>query len=133
MNRKLLWPVFWLILVVAILNKIGGIFYLYWLTWWFDVVMHFLGGAWLASVTFWLLPLIPAYQDSQIGKREVGVAVIFVTLIVGLLWEAFELWFGISLLSAPDFWLDSVTDLILDLIGAMMVFWYVYLKSKTQN
>ena len=53
-KRYLLLYNFILIVLIAILNKAALSFFLYWKFWWFDIMMHFLGGLWIGGIVLWL-------------------------------------------------------------------------------
>jgi hypothetical protein len=88
--------------------------YLYYTTWWADVIMHFIGGAWLAIMAS---TLVQAF-DRELSLRG---ALIF-TLILGIGWEAFEYFFDLIGFSTLAECLDSLSDLCLDLLGAYLVY-----------
>jgi hypothetical protein len=125
-KRILLFEVFLLAIIVAIAHKMALSLYLYWTISWFDILMHFLGGALIA-----LLALFFIYDKKFFHfdiKRPIVIFSIAVgsVLIVGLSWELWELYFGMSDIEI-DKW-DTVLDLIMDILGA--VFAYFYARNK---
>ncbi len=87
-------------------------FFLYWKFWWFDIVMHFLGGIVIALGIFTLYDLrFPLPQ-----RLKALVPVLMCTLIIALAWELFELLAG----SVPlfDYYFDTGLDIVMALIGA---------------
>lgn len=123
--RRLFGLVVLTILVVS-LHLAATRLYLYYTTWWADVVLHFIGGAWMA---------IAASTLAKAFNRELSLnrAIIF-TFIAGIGWEIFE--YEFDLIAFSD-WLDSSIDLAMDLIGAYVVFWIFRLPravpSKTKT
>ncbi len=84
---------------------------LYWILPWLDLVTHFLGGVWSALFIFWL---------GVVFHRPPNVFLVasFV-LVLGVAWEIFEYSVGIS--AAADYALDTLSDLCMDLLGAVVV------------
>lgn len=109
-------------LVVVIGNLVASKFYLYYTTWWADVAMHFLGGAWM----------VIAASSFAYGVRRrltIGMAVA-VALIVGIAWEGFEFWFGLIDLTDR---IDSIADLILDVAGGIVAYYALRLGHHTEE
>ncbi len=84
--------------------------------WWTDFVMHALGGAWIAIVVHSFIP------------RSGFSALITIVLVVGGLWEALEFFisapfFGVGevRLTDPIWQLDTIFDLSMDIMGAVLL------------
>lgn len=101
-------------LVVLAVTHISALtFFFYWKYWWLDIVTHILGGVSVALGFFVLQSFIP-----RIPKRYLAfIPALAVVLIVGLLWEWYEVIFDISVLDPNDFVIDTITDLVMDMIG----------------
>ena len=110
--RTLLFLQFYLIAGVGVLHIVGSAFYLYWLFWWYDVVVHALGSMWAALAVNWVYALF--------GKTPRWAHVLFVVILIGAAWEVFEYVVGIS--RRPDFAYDTSTDLLVDVLGALAGF-----------
>ena len=96
---------------VALAHYLALQFFLYWRYVWFDVPMHFFGGAMLAL----MLHSAPVFRDSfPKGFLTRGATLVFV-LFVGLSWEVFELLAGVPV--EDNFVFDTSLDLTMDLIG----------------
>lgn len=87
---------------------------LYWITGWFDSVSHIIGGFGI----FFVL----AYVFSLASKNPSLVVVIVSTLVIGIIWELFELKYGITSISSSKYILDTSSDLIFDIIGGVLGF-----------
>jgi len=109
-------------IVVVVGNLVASKFYLYYTTWWADVAMHFLGGAWMviAASSF-------AYGMRRSLTLSTAVAV---ALIVGIAWEGFEFWFGLIDLTDK---FDSIADLILDVAGGVVAYYALGLGTTDQE
>jgi hypothetical protein len=102
-------------------HTLGAVFSLYERISWFDMVMHALGGAWLAAVVIAVtLPRFPALPPRFLSP----LTVIGLVLVGGLLWEAYELGFAAYATTAYgdlgfyQSWADTMADLTLDIVGA---------------
>ena len=97
--------------LVVLGNTVATEFYLYFTTWWADVVMHFLGGAWMA--------IAAAAFAYGFNRRISLAAAVLVSFVVGVAWEGYELWFNMIVWSD---WVDSLADLALDVIGGVAAY-----------
>ena len=106
-------------------------YYLYWNIDWFDIFMHFLGGAtmgFLALYSFFTSGYIPKIVEQKNNLVIVFCLVILFTLVVGLTWELWELFVGFSDILEDKG--DAILDLIMDTLGAIAVFFYAKNKLK---
>ncbi len=110
---------FTLLFIVGVLNYIAVYLYLYWTVWWFDMLVHFLAGTCVAMATvlayyFYNGRRIPVlYKSILLG--------IFGGIIIGVLWEAYELYFEIeNIYDGLSYVLDTSSDLVLDTSGAIL-------------
>lgn len=91
-----------------------------------DIVNHIIGG--LALALF-----VRAFLDRFIPKiNKKDSFTFFATLILGIIWEIFEAYFGIS---GHVFWsrayrLDTLKDLVDDMIGATIALYWIYKIKK---
>ena len=112
------------------------IYFLYWRFWWADILMHFLGGAWLALLGYYIFYLSDFKEKITTWTRRVQVGVfekyslftvslVFV-LGIGILWEGFELFFAFPL--KPGYISDTILDLIMDTLGWLVTYFFVLKK-----
>lgn len=99
---------FLLFLVHFFATKTG----LYWITGWFDSVSHLIGGFGI----FFVL----AYVLSFIGKKPSLLSIILLTLFIGIIWELFELKYGITVISSRTYTFDTSSDLVFDIVGGVL-------------
>ena len=101
---------------------------------WFDILMHFLGGGWVAYVFFLLFRSFFAenYHIREWGKLLI-IALSFVSFI-GVLWEFFEFGvtevFGVYLQGSLP---DTMGDLCVDLIGGLVVSLFILFISYRKH
>ena len=102
------------IVLVAVLNQIASFFDWYDLVWWFDMPMHFLGGV----AVFYLSAVVWAPALKYVPAWRFIYESIITALLLGVLWEALELFLYIHLGTPRFILLDSCSDMFFDLAGA---------------
>jgi len=114
--------IFITIAIVAALHFSALQFYLYWRFWWFDILTHFLGGLWISISFLWLF-----FQFGLVNivknNKNYNLAVAFLAaLFVGIMWEAFEYYFGLVAFDASNYAVDTATDISFDLVGGFAAY-----------
>ena len=106
------------ILVIGIftINTLANIFFWYQSIWWLDLVMHFLGGLFVALFIVWVLYAI----FNKLTPPFVFWYVVFGVLIIALSWELFEfsIWTLFNLKEIINIQ-DSITDVIAGSFGSI--------------
>jgi hypothetical protein len=105
-------------LLLAVLHGAAEYYSLYWYFWWFDIVVHFVGGATLGLAALWFL----RFELPHLARTRVSLVALAVVaaLVFGILWEVFEFATGTS--GALHFWPDTLLDLLMDLVGAVAAY-----------
>jgi hypothetical protein len=111
-----------LITILFILHLVALKLHLYYTTWWMDIINHFLGGMIAAILGLHLFGIVR--KDS---KNYFWLLLVFV-LLVGLIWEIFELSFGLTFVSAENYWGDTIGDIIMDMVGMLALSWHLISK-----
>ena len=106
-------PSFALIILIALLHYLALDRAYYWTIAWYDIMMHFLGGLWVALAVLWVARTERIAFLVSCRWKSILAAV----LVVGILWEVYELLFGLTFVSDPEYWGDTTLDLVMDLIG----------------
>jgi len=105
------------IFFIFVLNLAAMKFHWYYAIPWFDMPMHFLGGAWIAVAVLWAM-----------GEKTPFTRILLSVLILGILWEIFELFNNRYIGTRDPFdFADTLSDLVLDVLGAGTAF---YLRTK---
>ena len=131
-QNKILKIIVFLIVLIGIIHVAAYYFHLYLELWWIDMLMHFLGGTWTAAFVLWLIFFSNLLNLNQKNNLPNFLITTFCTvLLVGIGWEIFEFKAGLSFfspltLSARWYWMDTISDLILDLIGGIFMSLYFY-------
>lgn len=118
---------FILIIIIGIFHHIALQFYLYWVFPWFDMLMHFLGGLWVGLVGIWYVYFSGIIKNINIKSarqmRIFSISIITV-VIIGVLWEIFEVYSGVLSIE-ENYWFDTSLDILMDTSGASAAFLYI--------
>lgn len=122
---------FILILIIGILHISAMEFYLYWTFPWFDIPMHFLGGLWVGVTSIWFFFFSghAGKFTSQLTTRNIFTVSIASVIVIGILWEIFEIYAGVPMLTA-DYPLDTSVDLLVDILGAIAASIYAVVEFQ---
>ena len=128
-NKELFKQAFILLIIIGILDLAGNILYLHWTLWWFDTVLHILGGFCVSLATLSFLS-----SGTENNKLKIIILAIFVVFVVGILWEIFELYFGLTFLSdGIYYWMDTTSDILANTCGAFFSALYSFkILSKSE-
>jgi len=121
-----------LILIIATGHILALNFYLYWSFKWFDLPVHFLGGMWVALTSLWLCFYSRTKRFKE-TKRNIFVISVVSAIVIGLLWELFEL--TVRAPRAENFLRDTTGDLIMDMLGAVSgyIYYTKFFFEKNKN
>ncbi len=110
------------ILVIFFVNIFAMHFHWYGTLWWFDMPMHFAGGAWIAFVYYAIyVNLRASGRIQKIHLSRLVFGMIMFAIIFGGVWELFE--FGIDRVTLANIMrpMDSLSDMFFDTAGAVFV------------
>jgi Cu/Ag efflux pump CusA len=127
-KQILLRHVFLLILFLFLLNSAAMRFSWYWTIWWFDIPMHFLGGAFAVLLLNYLY--LYTSLPNVLGKiASQAIFVVFGLVFISLGWEIFE--FAIDRVGdiGPITLADSAKDLFFDFTGGAAAYFYLRYKE----
>ncbi len=132
MSQRLFKRAFLVLLVTAVLNWFVSMMYLHWTIWWIDIILHFLGG--LSVALFFLWFCATKFDLKNWSSRKILFAVLGCVILVGVLWELYELYFGLTFLSdGLSYFADTFSDLIMDVVGGLTGFLYIQLLLKNNE
>lgn len=123
---------FLVLVVIAVLHTVATIYFWYWRFFWFDILMHFLGGLWVALMFFWLLQIVnKSSLEIKTVKKSV-LAAVLCAFMVGIFWEIFENVSGVAFVLHQNYVFDTLKDLGMDMLGGFCAGLYAYqvLKPK---
>ncbi|OGI73118.1 hypothetical protein A3D42_02235 [Candidatus Nomurabacteria bacterium RIFCSPHIGHO2_02_FULL_41_18] len=124
MNRKkLLKHLVFLMFFIFGLYIMSERFYWYSLLWYFDMIMHFLGGLWVGMFFLYVFSI-----EKPVSKNTtLSLKVFLATFLIGILWEFYEL--ALDMISRTDFdFPDTFSDMLFDVLGVLLATFY-YLKG----
>lgn len=116
---------------IAILYVLGFIFRWNYSIWWYDWLLHLLGGVWVAFMAgyFFKNPL-------RRSGRPAGILfLIAIAALVGVGWEIYEFTLDELFFKEAARWraqagnTDTMTDLIMDLVGGIAATGYITHRS----
>lgn len=96
-------------------------FYWYTSIWYFDMIMHFLGGIWLSSAFVYFSP------PKEI-KLVYALKILFVVFAVSFGWEVFEVLIDRFITHDAFNLLDTLSDLFFDMSGGSAAVIYLFPK-----
>ena len=118
-SRAVLVSALILIVVIAAVHVNAMTYRWYFVYWWLDIPMHFLGGAWIALAMVWAF--LSFKQLS--GFRRIFLAILLSVLIVGVGWEIFEYKLGERFfIEHETYAIDTSIDLFMDILGGVVVY-----------
>jgi hypothetical protein len=130
MSRSILYSAFIFTALVGVLNKIGGIYFLYWGLPWYDILVHFLGGVALGLFFIWGYYFSSFTAKSLIIDRYYYLKIISLVMIVGLGWEFFEYYFDIAHPTRGRYYEDTSMDLFFDFLGVWIACLFIKYKER---
>lgn len=113
-NKTILGYLFTSTLLLFLLHTFAISFKLYWTVWWIDIISHLLGGSVVAFIAILL------WMNGKEKRMPKNTELFIFVLLVGILWEVFELTFGVVATSDPGFLLDTLIDICMDLCGIII-------------
>src|SRR3989344_74279 len=121
-----------LLVAIAIVNAFAEYYHWYWLMRWFDIPMHFAGGAWVAGVTLWWRFFSGRFTTAPLNKKAIFVWAMIGEIGIGLAWEAYEAIISCLTVGRMNDVLDTIGDLIFDILGGLVsaVTLWVYTYKK---
>ena len=121
-KKKLLKHLVLLMFFIFFADILADKFYWYYTVWWFDIIMHFWSGFWVA------LFFLYVFYDRNIFSRKFLVVFLCV-LLIGILWEVFELYVHNYIGKEPFRPLDTISDIFFDLLGGISAILYFFKRT----
>ena len=107
-----------LLYIIATLHIAALYFSWYWEFWWYDIMMHFLGGFWLFGMGFLLL----FFSKTKRPHLSIYGCAFALLLIIGMLWELFEFSLDTLVVFQSNDLVDTVSDIGMDIAGGLVAF-----------
>ena len=129
MKSKLLYISLSFFLVILALHLLGSFFYFYWQLWWFDNLVHFLGGAGVGFFILWIFYGSGFIWQELPSQKKIFLTALILTIVVGVCWEIFEYINGLTQ-STEGYTLDTFHDLLSDTVGGALAGWLTARKKN---
>jgi hypothetical protein len=125
-RKKLFKTLAYLIVLIFLVNFVAVRLYWYNSIWYFDMLMHFLGGFWLGLAVIWLL----AYKNLSLELSwKLVFKIILSVFFIGLFWEFYEIVVNNIFAQMPFNILDTLSDIFFDLAGGAFSVFYFFKKN----
>lgn len=111
-HKKILLSIILLMFFIFFADKLANKFYWYNSIWYFDIIMHFLGGMWIG--------LFFIYVFSRRSLDNLIFKVVLSVLLIGIFWEIFEFFVNNVIGQTPFNIVDTLFDIIFDLFGGLL-------------
>jgi hypothetical protein len=122
-----------LVVVVGVLNYIATVKHLYWSTSEFDSVVHFFGGAFVASFFVWFYFFSGFFVPKSRNFVDFLKIAFWGSLFIAVSWEIYELVMGEAEIQQAEYPYDTTLDFIMDLLGILAVVFYAYIREIGNN
>ena len=122
------------LILVGVLNFIAITLHLYWTLHYFDSLVHFTAGVSVGFASLWFVSLFFVKNNAPLNRNYILTVAFVGALIVGIVWEVFELVFGVTTLADGIHYItDTSSDLLMDVLGGLVAAFYTRKKIfKTQ-
>ncbi|MDE2400010.1 MAG: hypothetical protein KGL67_03345 [Patescibacteria group bacterium] len=120
-RKKLIKTLSFLTVTLFLVNSLANKFYWYSAIWYFDMIMHTLGGICLGLASVYFFPP----KDSSLKSL---LKILLFVFVVGVGWEVFEIIFYNIIAQTPFNALDTISDVFFDLAGGGLAVLY-FLKN----
>ena len=121
-GQRLFRDAFVLLVLVGVLDYIGVKLYLFWTLHYYDSLVHFTAGITVGLGSVWLWMQL---SKGRLTQKHVVWSAFVGALVVGVVWEIFELTNGITLLSDGIHYVtDTSSDLLMDVSGGLIAALY---------
>lgn len=118
-----------LVVLVAALHVAALVFDFYWYFWWYDIMTHFLGGAFIGLLSAWVFFFSGYVRLRVLTPRMLFLVALGGTLLVGAGWEMYEYTLGHTL-SPEGYWTDTVLDVLCDVAGGFAGYLFLLWKLR---
>ncbi len=110
---------------IFLLNDIALADFFYWKYWWYDIMMHSLGGLFVGGAVAWFF--VRTGYAQKLSTKNFLLLTVALVFAVGAGWEIFEYTNGFFL-GEVNVALDTMGDLLCDVLGGF-VGWYILYRT----
>jgi len=131
-ERNLFIKLTYLLYTIVALHALALYFSWYWSIWWYDIVVHFLGGFWVGGLALWFC-FFRKSSNTTLGNLKVYIISILAVIVIGVLWELFEFSLDTFVVFQTNNVLDTISDLAADVAGALTASILIMNKKYIKN
>lgn len=118
---KLLRFAFYVAVAIAVLHGFAMVFFLYGYIWWLDTLLHFSAGLCLGLASLGVYYLYK--EDASLPSLSTALLItLLCPFLIGIAWEIFEYFGGLTDNSIGNYPLDTVKDLMFDVGGGYVAY-----------
>jgi uncharacterized BrkB/YihY/UPF0761 family membrane protein len=133
LKKPLFLLLFFMVVVIGILQQIAVKHFLYWTLDWFDILMHLLGGFWFGYSVLWIIFFSGYINFFKNKNLKFFIVTAFVSAFgIGVLWEIFEYVFDITFF-VKGYVFDTTKDLVMDSLGGVLASVFLFKFYKKNN
>lgn len=118
-TNSLLFSCLSVLVIVGLLHIAAEFFYFYWTIFWFDIMMHFLGGIAVGLATLWIISRENFFENSRNPILSTFFAALLSVLLVSFFWEVLEHLTGTAK-AFEGYVFDTTMDTSAALLGASL-------------
>jgi hypothetical protein len=111
--------------LMAVLFAVGSLYGFFATIWWYDIPLHFLGGLWVSFSGVYIYLFSNFFSKPKTTKKTLFYSAFLTVLLLGIMWEIFEYCTGLSVRWYYSNELDTIKDIFMDLLGAILAYVYV--------
>lgn len=119
--------------VALVLHIIATIYHLYWSIYEFDSVVHFFAGIGVSLFFIWFYFFSGYFNPENRSLGKFLLIAILGVMMVSVLWETYEIIFKQTMVQKTDYPYDTMMDLIMDFLGAIVGGFYAHLKEPKKE
>ena len=110
---------------LGVAYALGSVLHLFYTLMWFDMVVHCSAGVAIGLLVYMTFEYVSEKPMTYSERLRKGISIV---LLIGLLWECYELYFGITSLRSADYFADNGMDVVMDTLGGMIALFYAQWK-----
>ncbi|MES2059908.1 MAG: hypothetical protein V4438_02680 [Patescibacteria group bacterium] len=126
MRKQLIFLTLFFSSLLWIANSFAEKYDLYFVTTWFDNISHTLGGIVMAG-------LFIIFYDRILRRMPLRQSVFFFTFFIGVMWEFFELYKGLTNTGMRGYYIDTAGDIFFDMLGAGFTCLFAYRNNNSKH
>ena len=130
-RKKLAKRLIYLIFFILIVNFLANKFYWYYAVWYFDMIMHSIGGFRVGLASTWFFDKSESFKSFPESKililKLISKALLFV-MLVAIGWEVFEFLVNDVIAQNPFDFIDTISDVFFGLFGGLCAILYICKK-----